>query len=221
VVSTAGIDTRGLEILDERGTRLGFADQSDHAPVFGAPSVTIERGKLLALLVAACERAAVELRFETRLGKIEGRADRVDICTLDGQRLELDWLAACDGIRSETRKHVFPEYAEPHFTSTITAFREFETLRRPRVEEVAKLAARNRSQKRAMTWLDRLLRRVILPLVLPAGIKSARRLFAYRVDTRAHENLSAPVGKAADRPSLGQIGSLDHRKSQRRASWHN
>ncbi len=64
-----------------------------------------------------------------------------------------------------------------------SGFSRFEVMRRPRVEEVVKLTAGNRAQKRATNWVDRLLRHLILPLVLPSSIKSGRALFAYRVDT--------------------------------------
>ena len=67
-------------------------------------------------------------------------------------------------------------------TTIENAFGQFEALRRPRVAEAAKLTRRNSSQKRATNWFERLARRMIMPLVLPVGIKASRRLLTYRVD---------------------------------------
>ena len=42
-----GIETLGIALLDERGRRLGFFDQSDHRAAFGAPSLTLARSALI------------------------------------------------------------------------------------------------------------------------------------------------------------------------------
>lgn len=75
-------------------------------------------------------------------------------------------LAACAGL-------------ERDFTCVFT---RYESIRRPRVEKVAALTTHNRMQKSATTWLDRLLRRLILPLALATSIKAGRQLLSYRVD---------------------------------------
>jgi 2-polyprenyl-6-methoxyphenol hydroxylase-like FAD-dependent oxidoreductase len=62
------------------------------------------------------------------------------------------------------------------------AFRRYEALRRDRVREVVKLTARNGSQKRSQGWLSLKLRNLILPIVIPLSMRTARRICAYRVD---------------------------------------
>jgi 2-polyprenyl-6-methoxyphenol hydroxylase-like FAD-dependent oxidoreductase len=62
------------------------------------------------------------------------------------------------------------------------AFRRYEAVRRPRVDEVVKFTARNGSQKRSTTRLGLLVRDLILPFLIPLSIRAGRRLFRYRVD---------------------------------------
>jgi 2-polyprenyl-6-methoxyphenol hydroxylase-like FAD-dependent oxidoreductase len=63
-VKVNGISTIGIEILNSRGKRLALADQSDPERVFGAPSITIQRGRLAEILVAHARSAGVEIRFK-------------------------------------------------------------------------------------------------------------------------------------------------------------
>src|SRR5580704_16314649 len=51
-VKASGIDTIGIEIRNAKGKRLGFAGQADHQAEFGAPSLTIRRGRLAEILLA-------------------------------------------------------------------------------------------------------------------------------------------------------------------------
>jgi 2-polyprenyl-6-methoxyphenol hydroxylase-like FAD-dependent oxidoreductase len=62
------------------------------------------------------------------------------------------------------------------------AFARYEKLRRGRVAEVVRQTSRNASQKRASGPLALFIRNLILPFVIPLGIRAARRFYAYRVD---------------------------------------
>ncbi len=108
-----GIITTGIEILDERGNRLGQADQTDHATAFGAPSVTIARGALMSLLVAACDQVGIKIHYECGVKRLDDCGDQVHFETEDGHSYDFAWLAACDGLRSQTRKRIFPAFPEP------------------------------------------------------------------------------------------------------------
>jgi 2-polyprenyl-6-methoxyphenol hydroxylase-like FAD-dependent oxidoreductase len=70
------------------------------------------------------------------------------------------------------------------------ALTRFERLRRDRIRDVVRLTARNASQKRSSGWLSLMIRNLILPVVIPLGIKGARRSYAFRVDRNP---LSAPA----------------------------
>jgi 2-polyprenyl-6-methoxyphenol hydroxylase-like FAD-dependent oxidoreductase len=69
--------------------------------------------------------------------------------------------------------------SEKHYSQ---AFDRYEQLRRERVEKVVKLTARNSSQKRSNSKLALFIRDLILPFLIPLGIKQGRQLFVYRVD---------------------------------------
>jgi len=62
------------------------------------------------------------------------------------------------------------------------AFARYEALRRGRVAEVVRQTSRNASQKRAAGPLALLIRDLILPFVIPLGIRAARRFYLHRVD---------------------------------------
>lgn len=71
------------------------------------------------------------------------------------------------------------------------AFRRYERVRRPRVAEVVKLTARNSSQKRATGRWSLLLRDLLLPILIPLGIRMGRKLFKYRADDAPLAELTA------------------------------
>ncbi|MGH2354173.1 MAG: FAD-dependent oxidoreductase [Chloroflexota bacterium] len=62
------------------------------------------------------------------------------------------------------------------------AFATFERLRKARVEEIVKAARRTGHQKVPTNALTRGLRDLVLPFFLKQGVKSAERVYAYRVD---------------------------------------
>jgi 2-polyprenyl-6-methoxyphenol hydroxylase-like FAD-dependent oxidoreductase len=114
-----GIDTTGIEILNAKGKRLALADQSDHARVFGAPSVTIRRGLLAEVLLARARAVGVDVRFNAGVVGVDVSADGVHLQLSNGGSHGADVLVAADGLRSRVREAVFPEYPRPHFTGLI------------------------------------------------------------------------------------------------------
>jgi 2-polyprenyl-6-methoxyphenol hydroxylase-like FAD-dependent oxidoreductase len=322
-VAEAGVATDAIEILDERGRRLGLIDQADHASSFGADSVTLARGTLVAALVEAAEQRGIALHFGTPVTGLRDGGGAVAL-EVGGEWQPFDLAAACDGLRSRLRGVVMPEAAGPRFTGLIgtggiaampeiaatdgtlrmvfghagffgylksgtgpvmwfnsypapaprpagsdarayagelralhrrdprfvcevlaqvsrverdypifdvppleswhrgrvvlvgdaahaigphagqgasmaiedavllaaclraepgpAAFARWESMRHGRIAEVVALTARNGSQKRADTPLARMVRRIVLPLILPLGVRTGRRLLRYRVD---------------------------------------
>ena len=324
-VRASGIDTTGIEIRNAKGKRLAFAAQSDHEAAFGAPSITIRRGRLAEILLARARTAGVDLRFHAQVTDVAAWPDGVRLQLNDGTSHDFGILVAADGLASSARDVVFPEYPKPHFTGLIgtggitdapvpdtgsvmrmtfgnnaflgylkakgqpiywfnsyaaragengkiadprgyakeilalheddpspnaeilehvdrlersypvydmpklpcwhngrvvligdaahavgphagqgasmaiedalvlaasldaeqsheVAFRRFEKLRRERIDQAVKLTARNSSQKRAGGWLSLLIRDLVLPFLIPHGIKMERKLCHYRVD---------------------------------------
>jgi 2-polyprenyl-6-methoxyphenol hydroxylase-like FAD-dependent oxidoreductase len=360
-VKQSGIDTVAIEIQNADGKRLALSDQTDHARVFGAPSVTIGRGCLVAILLAAARAAGVDVRFGERVVGVSSTAGSATVQLSDGTSHEADILVGADGLRSSVREIVFPEYPAPRFTGLIgtgaivdapipdtggvmrmtfgnhaffgylkapgmpvywfdsyespdveptrvvdpaayarkiaalhaadpspnteilehveriersypiydmpalrswhtgrvvligdaahavgphagqgasmaiedalvlgafletqddvtAAFVRYEALRRKRVEHVVKLTAQNSSQKRAKGWLSLLIRDLVLPLLIPMGIRKCRQLFAYRVDQDPGNTHKDSVRHAVrktfgrhTRKSLNGIGPHDRR----------
>lgn len=62
------------------------------------------------------------------------------------------------------------------------AFMRFESLRKRRTHTVMEIARRNGARKMASHPLSLFLRDLLLPLVIPLGMKQARRIAAFRVD---------------------------------------
>ncbi|EJN02076.1 NAD(P)/FAD-dependent oxidoreductase [Phyllobacterium sp. YR531] len=324
-VLDVGIDTMGIELLNARGKSLIIADQSDHAQLFGAPSITLRRGKLTAILLKKVDACGIPIRFGCRVSNVENGADGATVQFENGDVFHATWVVAADGLRSAVRQSVFPEYPVPRFTGVIGTggvvdanvpstgglmrmtfgrqaffgyikdnagpvhwfnsyfaeqagngrqtnpekfaafirglhtgdpapnalilehvgridrsypifdmpvlprwwkdrviligdaahavgphagqgasmaiedsivlaaclnnktelkhtFRQFENLRRDRINRVVEITARNRSQKGPTTWLGHLVRDLILPIFVRMGIRQGRKLFSYRVD---------------------------------------
>ena len=63
-----------------------------------------------------------------------------------------------------------------------TAFARFFRLRQERTETVIKMGRMTGSQKRAQSWLELRIRDLVLPLLMPMGIKAQERIFTFRAD---------------------------------------
>jgi 2-polyprenyl-6-methoxyphenol hydroxylase-like FAD-dependent oxidoreductase len=74
----------------------------DSIPAFCA----LSRFQLNKILLAAAERAGVQVRLGVTVSEIGEDKDCVDVCFSTGQRESFDLLAGFDGIRSTTRLHL-------------------------------------------------------------------------------------------------------------------
>ena len=63
-----------------------------------------------------------------------------------------------------------------------TAFRRYEALRRDRIALVVRITAQNSAQKRTSSWLGLLIRDLVLPFLIPLGIRRGRKFFQFRAD---------------------------------------
>jgi 2-polyprenyl-6-methoxyphenol hydroxylase-like FAD-dependent oxidoreductase len=66
--------------------------------------------------------------------------------------------------------------------SLAAAFSRFESLRRDRVATAIAIGRQAGSQKHAQSWLALRIRDLILPLVMPMGVKAQERMFRFRAD---------------------------------------
>jgi 2-polyprenyl-6-methoxyphenol hydroxylase-like FAD-dependent oxidoreductase len=66
--------------------------------------------------------------------------------------------------------------------TTESAFTRFEALRRARVATAIAIGRQAGSQKHAQSWLALRLRDLVLPLLMPLGVKAQERMFGFRAD---------------------------------------
>lgn len=118
-VMAAGIETKGLELRNARGKSLAIADQSDHMQMFGAPSITLRRGALAAILLKAAIARGIPVRFASRVTDVRGRSGGATVELEGGEAFDAMCVVAADGVRSTIRRIVFPEYPVPRFTGVV------------------------------------------------------------------------------------------------------
>ena len=87
------------ELIVEHKFLLG----GEMVPAFCA----LSRLRLHEILLAAAERAGVEIRISSTVSEIHEEKNRVTVRFSDGQTDSFDLLAGFDGIRSTTRQHLF------------------------------------------------------------------------------------------------------------------
>jgi len=114
-VIAAGLQTNGLAMFNERGKSLGVMDYGTHGARFGAPSITIRRGALGAVLLDAAIAADIELRLGASIEAIEERPEGIIVNDTGC----FDALIAADGLRSTVRRMVFPELPQPRYSGLI------------------------------------------------------------------------------------------------------
>src|SRR5262249_29876459 len=100
-VKASGIDTIGIEIRNARAKRLGFAGQADHPAEFGAPSLTICRGRLTEILLAKTRTVGVDLWFDAPVSSVAALASGVRLQLRDGASHDASILVAANGLGSK------------------------------------------------------------------------------------------------------------------------
>jgi 2-polyprenyl-6-methoxyphenol hydroxylase-like FAD-dependent oxidoreductase len=117
-VVASGIVTTGIALKNERGRELGLTDFGRHGSRFGAPSVTIRRGVLWAVLAQAAQTAGIELRFEQSVTGVSSTREVAEV-EIEGRRERYDMAIGCDGIRSTVRAAIFPKFPRPSYSGLI------------------------------------------------------------------------------------------------------
>lgn len=118
-VEAAGIDTTGIEIRNSSGKRLNLADQRDHKAVFGAPSITLGRGMLAALLLERARQAGAEVHFDAAVAAVDARSGGVTVRLAGSSTFDAEIVVAADGLRSTVRGLIYPDYPQPVYTGLI------------------------------------------------------------------------------------------------------
>lgn len=110
-----GVRTLALELRNETGKKLGTIDYGGHIERFGAPSITIRRGALSAILLDAARAAQIPVHFENAVTAISERQSGILVTTADGHMQEFDYLIGADGLRSAVRRLVMPDLPAPAY----------------------------------------------------------------------------------------------------------
>ncbi|CAN7372659.1 NAD(P)-binding protein [Ensifer sp. T173] len=115
-VSSLGIPTTGIEILNAAGRRLALLDEREAQRQAGAASITLRRADLLEALRQTASAQGVDIRYDHALIDIERKADGVTLRFGNGESAHAHWLAGCDGVWSRTRRLALPASPEPLYT---------------------------------------------------------------------------------------------------------
>ncbi|WP_248310501.1 FAD-dependent monooxygenase [Devosia sp. Root105] len=114
-----GVETRAIVLHNEHGRALGTVDYARHAAQFGAPSVTIRRGALGEILLAAARAAGVPIQFETPVSAVANLETEVAATTADGVTHSFDVLVGADGLRSNVRSLTMPGLPSPAYNGLL------------------------------------------------------------------------------------------------------
>jgi 2-polyprenyl-6-methoxyphenol hydroxylase-like FAD-dependent oxidoreductase len=114
-----GVETRAIVLHNEHGKALGTVDYARHRVQFGAPSVTIRRGALGEVLLAAVRAAGVPIQFETAVTAVANLDSEVAVTTGDGVTHSFDVLVGADGLRSSIRGLTMPDLPSPVYNGLL------------------------------------------------------------------------------------------------------
>lgn len=114
-----GVETRAVVLHNEHGKSLGTVDYARHVAQFGAPSVTIRRGELGAILLTAARAAGVPVHFEMPVSAVVNLESEVAMTTGDGVTHSFDVLVGADGLRSTVRGLAMPGLPSPAYNGLL------------------------------------------------------------------------------------------------------
>jgi 2-polyprenyl-6-methoxyphenol hydroxylase-like FAD-dependent oxidoreductase len=126
-VRAAGVPLDRIAVTDLRGRALTVLDRDELEARFGAPTVSIARASLHALLAGALTEGTIALGKEC-VGVRQDDA-RVELRFADDTTRESDLLVAADGLRSVVRRLGFP--ARPLRDAGQRCFRGLATIEPP------------------------------------------------------------------------------------------
>jgi 2-polyprenyl-6-methoxyphenol hydroxylase-like FAD-dependent oxidoreductase len=115
-ISALGIPTLGFEIMNGKGKRLAWLDETAPMLAAGALSVTLKRADLLGTLCREAETLGAEIHFNHALSGLERLPGGIGLQFANGETRVADWVAGCDGVWSRMRRLAFPGAPDPVYT---------------------------------------------------------------------------------------------------------
>lgn len=125
-----GMDSAEFRFENQFGKTLACIPNGP-ATVYDDPAVQIRRSVLHRSLLDELERLRIPIVYGKRLRSIVSARDGVIASFVDGEVAQGDILVGADGIHSQTRKILFPEFPAPFYAGLITVggFAEHAALR--------------------------------------------------------------------------------------------
>ncbi|WP_055047698.1 FAD-dependent monooxygenase [Devosia sp. A16] len=114
-----GVETRAIVLHNEHGKALGTIDYARHTAQFGAPSVTLRRGALGAILLEAARAAGMRIHFDMPVRAVANLDTEVAVTTGDGVTHGFDVLVGADGLRSSVRSLALPGLPSPVYNGLL------------------------------------------------------------------------------------------------------
>lgn len=110
-IQAAGTPTTAIAFHNHRGKKLGEIPER---------TVLLKRGVLNRTLREAAARRGVPVEFGKKLAGVEATSRSTVVARFeDGTEAEGNLLVGCDGIRSVTRRSVFPDAPGPRYTGVL------------------------------------------------------------------------------------------------------
>ena len=91
---------------------------------FGSGMIIIRREELINFLIKKVESKGISIEFGKKLVDVKEMENKVTAYFEDGTSVDADFLVGCDGMKSKTRKTVFPKANSPTYSGSIAVATE-------------------------------------------------------------------------------------------------
>ena len=110
---------------DDKGkTKFSMAFGKFLMDTFGSGMIILRREELINFLIKKVESKRIPIQFEKKLVHVKETEDKVTAYFEDGTSAEADFLVGCDGMKSKTRKTVFPKSNSPIYSGYVAVATE-------------------------------------------------------------------------------------------------
>lgn len=117
-IKAAGFEFDYFDFYDAAGTHL-VRSYSSLATQDGIPAnCGLSRPDLHRILIAANERAGVEIAYGETVAEQSDQDEGVDVAFTTGRSGRYDLVVGCDGVNSATRRRIFGDEYEPRYTGS-------------------------------------------------------------------------------------------------------
>ena len=110
---------------DDKGTtKFSMAFGKFLLEIFGSGMIILRREELINFLIKKVESKKIPIQFGKKLVDVKETENKVTAYFEDGTSTEADFLVGCDGMKSKTRKSVFPKANSPIYSGYVAVATE-------------------------------------------------------------------------------------------------